>query len=163
MGYHIEKSSIQETQVFPLYARSLCTRQSPHLFSDPLSVALPEQSDRGSLASKQTSGSLMQTFGAMEAAMEQRDPTWAVGTSLHGTISGRLVFDAAQPAVAGLPVIGKTDDKKPPAADPSTVFPTRSNQDTRNRGQENTDLQRAPSLPFSPALPLPVLGKAGRT
>ena len=38
MGYHIEKSSIQEAQVFPLYARSLCTWQSPRLFSDPLSA-----------------------------------------------------------------------------------------------------------------------------
>ena len=43
MKYHIEKNTIQETLVIPLYARALCTRRFPHLFSDPLSVELLEQ------------------------------------------------------------------------------------------------------------------------
>ena len=34
MKYHIEKNTIQETLVIPLYARALCTRRFPHLFSD---------------------------------------------------------------------------------------------------------------------------------
>ena len=33
MKYHIEKNTIQETLVIPLYARALCTRRFPHLFS----------------------------------------------------------------------------------------------------------------------------------
>ena len=45
MKYHIEKNTIQETLVIPLYARALCTRRFPHLFADLLSVELLEQMD----------------------------------------------------------------------------------------------------------------------
>ena len=76
--YHIEKNTIQETLVIPLYARALCTRRFPHLFSDPLSVELLEQLDYDFSALERTSGSLMQTFGAMEAAMRQSDLAWEV-------------------------------------------------------------------------------------
>ena len=78
MKYHIEKNTIQETLVIPLYARALCTRSFPHLFSDPLSVELLEQLDYDFSALERTSGSLMQTFGAMEAAMRQSDLAWEV-------------------------------------------------------------------------------------
>ena len=78
MKYHIEKNTIQETLVIPLYARALCTRQFPHLFSDPLSVELLEQLDYDFSALERTSGGLMQTFGAMEAAMRQSDLAWEV-------------------------------------------------------------------------------------
>lgn len=67
MKYHIEKNTIQETLVIPLYARALCTRRFPQLFSDPLSVELLERLDYDFSALEQTSGGLMQTFGAMEA------------------------------------------------------------------------------------------------
>lgn len=78
MKYHIEKNTIQETLVIPLYARALCTRRFPHLFSDPLSVELLEQLDYDFSALERTSGSLMQTFGAMEAVMRQSDLAWEV-------------------------------------------------------------------------------------
>ena len=78
MKYHIEKNTIQETLVIPLYARALCTRQFPHLFSDPLSVELLEQLDYDFSALERTSGGLIQTFGAMEAAMRQSDLAWEV-------------------------------------------------------------------------------------
>lgn len=35
MRYHVEKNSVQETLIIPLYGRALCTRRSPGLFSDP--------------------------------------------------------------------------------------------------------------------------------
>ncbi len=78
MKYHIEKNTIQETLAIPLYARALCTRRFPHLFSDPLSVELLEQLDYDFSALERTSGGLMQTFGAMEAAMRQSDLAWEV-------------------------------------------------------------------------------------
>ena len=78
MKYHIEKNTIQETLVIPLYARALCTRRFPHLFSDPLSVELLEQMDYDFSTLERTSGGLMQTFGAMEAAMRQSDLAWEV-------------------------------------------------------------------------------------
>ena len=78
MKYHIEKNTIQETLVIPLYALALCTRRFPQLFSDPLSVELLERLDYDFSALEQTSGGLMQTFGAMEAAMRQNDLAWEV-------------------------------------------------------------------------------------
>lgn len=78
MKYHIEKNTIQETLVIPLYARALCTRRFPQLFSDPLSVELLERLDYDFSALEQMSGGLMQTFGAMEAAMRQSDLAWEV-------------------------------------------------------------------------------------
>ena len=78
MKYHIEKNTIQETLVIPLYARALCTRRLPHLFSDPLSVELLEELDYDFTTLERTSGGLMQTFGAMEAAMRQSDLAFEV-------------------------------------------------------------------------------------
>ena len=78
MRYPMEKNSIQETLVIPLYARALCTRRFPHLFSDPLSVELLEQLDYDFSALERKSDSLMQTFGALEVAMRQSDLAWEV-------------------------------------------------------------------------------------
>ena len=37
---HIEKNTIQETLVIPLYARKRCTELFPDLFKDPAAVKL---------------------------------------------------------------------------------------------------------------------------
>ena len=71
MKYHIEKNTIQETLVIPLYARALCTRRFPHLFSDPLSVELLEQLDYDFSALERTSGSLMQTFSVFSVVFTE--------------------------------------------------------------------------------------------
>ena len=83
MKYHIEKNTIQETLVIPLYARALCTRRFPHLFADPLSVELLEQMDYDFSTLEQVSGGLMQTFGALEVAMRQNDLAWEVRDYLN--------------------------------------------------------------------------------
>ena len=70
---HIEKNTIQETLVIPLYARSLCSKLYPTLFSDPAAAALMEQLDYDfSEVEKQSSG-LMQRFGSLEIAVRQID------------------------------------------------------------------------------------------
>ena len=33
--YHIEKNTVQETLVIPLYGRKVCSEHFPHLFKDP--------------------------------------------------------------------------------------------------------------------------------
>ena len=43
MRYPIEKNSIQETLVIPLYGRALCSRKFPHLFADQTAAELLEQ------------------------------------------------------------------------------------------------------------------------
>ena len=35
MKYHIEKNSVQETLVIPLFGRLVCSERFPELFSDP--------------------------------------------------------------------------------------------------------------------------------
>ena len=91
MKYHIEKNTIQETLVIPLYARALCTRRFPHLFADPLSVELLEQMDYDFSTLEQVSGGLMQTFGAMEAAMRQNDLAFEVRDYLRAHPNAAVV------------------------------------------------------------------------
>ena len=35
MKYHIEKNTVQETLVIPLFGRLVCSERFPQLFSDP--------------------------------------------------------------------------------------------------------------------------------
>ena len=78
MLYHIEKNTVQETLVIPLYGRTLCARLFPHLFTDRTAAELLEQIDYDVSALEQRSGGLMQTFGALEAAMRQSDLAFEV-------------------------------------------------------------------------------------
>ena len=74
----IEKNSIQETLVIPLYGRALCTRKFPQLFADRTAAELLEQIDYDFSALEQRSGGLLQTFGALEVAMRQSDLAFEV-------------------------------------------------------------------------------------
>lgn len=74
----IEKNSIQETLVIPLYGRALCTRKFPQLFADQTAAELLEQIDYDFSALEQRSGGLLQTFGALEVAMRQSDLVFEV-------------------------------------------------------------------------------------
>ena len=74
----IEKNSIQETLVIPLYGRALCTRKFPQLFADQTAAELLEQIDYDFSALEQRSGGLIQTFGALEVAMRQSDLAFEV-------------------------------------------------------------------------------------
>ena len=71
--FHIERNTIQETLVIPLYARKLCTRLYPSIFSDPRSVELVDRLDYDFSAIEKKSGSLMQRFGSLEVAIRQLD------------------------------------------------------------------------------------------
>lgn len=64
--------------MIPLYGRALCTRKFPQLFADQTAVELLEQIDYDFSALEQRSGGLLQTFGALEAAMRQNDLAWEV-------------------------------------------------------------------------------------
>ena len=50
MKYHIEKNSVQETLVIPLYGRKLCTERFPNLFQDRKAVELIDRLRRISSA-----------------------------------------------------------------------------------------------------------------
>src|SRR5699024_6811703 len=76
--YPMEKNSIQETLVIPLYGRALCSRKFPHLFTDKTAAELLERIDYDFSALERKSDSLMQTFGALEVAMRQSDLAFEV-------------------------------------------------------------------------------------
>lgn len=70
---HIEKNSVQETLIIPLYGRKLATEQFPDLFRDDKAIALIDRLDYDFAALEEKSESLMQRFGALEVAMRQND------------------------------------------------------------------------------------------
>ena len=64
MRYPIQKNSIQETLVIPLYGRALCSRKFPQLFADQTASELLERIDYDFSALERKSDSLMQIFGS---------------------------------------------------------------------------------------------------
>lgn len=74
----IEKNTVQETLIIPLYARKLCTEQFPELFQDRAAVALIERLDYDFSEIEKKLKSQTQAFGALECAMRQKDLAWEV-------------------------------------------------------------------------------------
>ena len=73
MKYKITKNTVQETLVIPLYGRKLCSERYPTLYRDETATRLIDQIDYDFTALEKRSGSLMQRFGILEAAMRQSD------------------------------------------------------------------------------------------
>ena len=78
MTYHIEKNTVQETLVIPLYGRKKCTELYPSLYRDETAVRLFSQIDYDFSLLEKKSKSLMQRFGFLEAAMRQNDLAFEV-------------------------------------------------------------------------------------
>ena len=75
---HIERNTVQETLVIPLYARVLCTRAYPGLFRDERAEELMARLEYDFGALERKSSGLMYRFGALETAMRQLDLSWEV-------------------------------------------------------------------------------------
>ena len=78
MKYKIEKNTVQETLIIPLYARKLCSELYPGLYRDETAIRLLGQIDYDFSAAEKKSHSLMQRFGALEVAMRQNDLAFEV-------------------------------------------------------------------------------------
>ena len=78
MKYHIEKNTVQETLIIPLYARKVCSQLYPTLYRDEVAVRLLDGIDYDFSEAEKKSRSLMQRFGALEVAMRQNDLAWEV-------------------------------------------------------------------------------------
>ena len=78
MRYRIEKNTVQETLIIPLYSRKLCSQLSPDLYRDEAAVRLINEIDYDFSEAEKNSRSLMQRFGALEVAMRQNDLAWEV-------------------------------------------------------------------------------------
>ena len=91
MKYKIEKNTVQETLILPLYSRKLCTELYPNLYRDATAVRLLDQIDYDFSGAEKNSRSLMQRFGALEVAMRQNDLAFEVRDYLKGHPNAAVV------------------------------------------------------------------------
>ena len=78
MKYKIEKNTVQETLIIPLYARKVCSELYPNLYQDETAVRLIDEIDYDFSEAEKNSRSLMQRFGSLEVAMRQNDLAFEV-------------------------------------------------------------------------------------
>jgi len=71
--YHIEKNTVQETLVIPLYGRKVCSERFPQLFSDPEAERLCAMLDYDFAEKGKKMESAAGLFGALEVAQRQYD------------------------------------------------------------------------------------------
>ena len=76
--YHIEKNTVQETLVIPLYARRACSELYPRIYRDETAALLIGAVDYDFSALEGRAKSTMQRFGFLEVAMRQLDLAWEV-------------------------------------------------------------------------------------
>ena len=79
---HIEKGSVQETLIIPLYARKLCAEQFPALYQDKFAAKICESIDYDFSQYKSRENSVMYQFGGLEGAMREKDILWEIADYL---------------------------------------------------------------------------------
>ena len=78
MKYKIEKNTVQETLILPLYSRKLCSELYPNIYRDETAVRLIDQIDYNFSLAEKSSRSLLQRFGSLEVAIRQNDLAFEV-------------------------------------------------------------------------------------
>ncbi len=89
--YHIEKNTVQETLVIPLYGRKVCSEHFPQLFSDPEAERICAMLDYDFSKKGKRMESTAGLFGALEVAQRQYDVACEVKTYLQGHPRASLV------------------------------------------------------------------------
>ena len=91
MKHKIEKNTVQETLIIPLFARKVCSELYPDLYRDETAVRLIDQLDYDFSEAEKNSHSLMQRFGSLEVAMRQYDLAFEVRDYLKNHPSATVV------------------------------------------------------------------------
>ena len=73
MKYHIEKNTVQETLIIPLFGRLVCSEHFPELFSDPEAKRICDSLDYDFAEKRRKMESPAGLFGALEVAQRQYD------------------------------------------------------------------------------------------
>lgn len=73
MKYHIEKNTVQETLIIPLFGRLVCSEHFPELFSDPEAKRICDSLDYDFAKKRKKMESAAGLFGALEVAQRQYD------------------------------------------------------------------------------------------
>ena len=71
--YHIEKNTVQETLIIPLFGRLVCSERFPQLFSDPEAKRICDSLDYDFAEKRKKMESPAGLFGALEVAQRQYD------------------------------------------------------------------------------------------
>lgn len=74
----IEKGTVQETLIVPLYGRKMCSEKFPELYSDKFAKKLCESLDYDFSELERKNNSFFYEFGSLEAAMRQLDFMWEI-------------------------------------------------------------------------------------
>lgn len=74
----IEKGTVQETLMIPLYGRKICNEVFADLYHDPYADELIDKLDYDFSAMEKQKNSVFYQFGALEAAMRQLDVKWEI-------------------------------------------------------------------------------------
>lgn len=81
--YHIEKNTVQETLIIPLFGRLVCSEHFPQLFSDPEAKRICDALDYDFAEKRKKMESPAGLFGALEVAQRQYDLRWEVSSYLQ--------------------------------------------------------------------------------
>ncbi len=76
--YHIEKNTVQETLIIPLFGRKVCSEHFPDLFEDPEAERICSMLDYDFTEKGKKMESAVGLFGALEVAQRQYDLAWEV-------------------------------------------------------------------------------------
>ena len=76
--YHIEKNTVQETLIIPLYGRKVCREHYPELFEDKEAGRICEMLDYDFRSRKKAMESPAGLFGALEVAQRHYDLLWEI-------------------------------------------------------------------------------------
>lgn len=74
----IEKNTVQETLIIPLYGRKICSEKFPALYRDEFAQTLCQRLDYDFSQLEKKRNSFFYEFGALEAAMRQLDMMWEI-------------------------------------------------------------------------------------
>ena len=91
MKYHIEKNTVQETLVIPLFGRLICSEHFPELFSDPEAKRICDSLDYDFAEKRKKMESAAGLFGALEVAQRQYDLACEVRDYLKGHPNAAVV------------------------------------------------------------------------
>ena len=78
MKYKIEKNTVQETLIIPLYARKMCSELFPKIYCDAVSAGLIDKIDYDFSSVSKKPNSIMQRFGFLEVGIRQNDIAFEV-------------------------------------------------------------------------------------
>ncbi len=89
--YHIEKNTVQETLVIPLFGRKVCSDHYPELFNDPEAERICGMLDYDFADKQKMMESTAGLFGALEVAQRQYDLAWEAADYLKSHPAAAVV------------------------------------------------------------------------